>query len=57
MEVPLVQDQEVVETLSPDRSDEPLGEGILPGCAWGDEHLPDPIRWTRPGAIHRGYPD
>jgi hypothetical protein len=41
-EVSLVQDQEVVEALSPDRSDDPLDEGILPGCAWGDEHLTNP---------------
>ena len=36
MEVPLVQDHEVVETLSPDRSDDPLDEGILPGLEDGD---------------------
>ena len=38
----LVQDEEVVEALSSDRSDDALGEGILPGRAWGDEHLTNP---------------
>jgi hypothetical protein len=35
VEVPLVQDEEVVEALSSDRADDPLGEGILPGRAGG----------------------
>ena len=42
VEVLLVQDEEVVEALSSDRSDDPFGEGIVPGRAWGDEHLTNP---------------
>jgi hypothetical protein len=36
------QDQDMVETLSPDRADEPFREGILPRAAGGREDLLDP---------------
>jgi len=31
-QVALAQDEDMVETLAPDRADEPLREGVLPGC-------------------------
>jgi hypothetical protein len=49
--VPLVQDEEVVEALSSDRADDPLGEGILPGRAGGDEHLTNPHPLDSPGEL------
>ncbi len=38
----LVQNEEVVEALAADRSDNPFHERILPGRAWGDEDLANP---------------
>jgi hypothetical protein len=40
--VPLVQDQDVVETFAPDRANETFREGILPRTVGGGQHLPDP---------------
>jgi len=36
------QDEDVVQTLPADRTDEPLGEGILPRAVRGGEELIDP---------------
>ena len=41
-QVALAQDEDVVETLAPDRADEAFGEGILPRAAGGREDLLDP---------------
>jgi len=41
-QVPLAQDEDVVETLAPDRTDEPLREGILPRAAGRGEPVTDP---------------
>ncbi len=40
-QVPFAEDDQVVEAFSPDRPDDPLGIGILPGGLWGGEDLPD----------------
>ena len=41
-QVPFAEDENVIQRLAPDRADEPLGEGILPGAARGREDLLDP---------------
>src|SRR2546425_1963614 len=41
-EMPFVEDDDVIEAFSSNRPDDALGEGILPGRAWGDEDLVDP---------------
>ncbi len=38
-QVPFAEDDQVVEAFSPDRPDDPLGVGILPGGLWGGEDL------------------
>src|SRR5580692_4361817 len=38
----LAQDNDVVQTLAPDRSDQPFGKAILPGRSWCDWLVPDP---------------
>jgi len=40
-QVALAQDEDVVETVSPDRADETFREGILPGAAGGREDFLD----------------
>src|ERR1700680_8771 len=40
----LAQDNDVVQTLAPDRSDQPFGNAILPGRAWCDRLVPDAHR-------------
>src|SRR6201993_255985 len=37
----LVQDNDVVQTLTPDRSDQPFGKAVLPGRGWCDRLVPD----------------
>src|SRR5258708_7176695 len=37
----LAQDNDVVHTLTPDRSDQPLGKAILPGRGWCGRLVPD----------------
>ena len=37
----LAQDNDVVQTLSPDRSDQPFGKAILPGRGWRGRLVPD----------------
>src|SRR5882672_10111574 len=37
----LAQDNDVVQTLTPDRSDQPFGKAILPGRGWCGRHVPD----------------
>src|ERR1700704_3295004 len=37
----LAQDNDVVHTLTPDRSDQPFGNAILPGRSWCDRLVPD----------------
>src|SRR5262245_31910434 len=41
-EVPCVDHDDVIETFASNRSDDTLGEGILPGCPRGDEDLANP---------------
>src|ERR1700686_2789919 len=38
----LAQDNDVVQTLAPDRSDQPFGKAILPRRTWCDRLVPDP---------------
>src|ERR1700692_818682 len=38
----LAQDNEMVQTLAPDRSDQPFGKAILPRRSWCDRLVPDP---------------
>jgi hypothetical protein len=40
-EMVLAEDDQVVQTLSAYRPDDPLGVGVLPGRLWGGEDLPD----------------
>src|SRR6266403_2282854 len=40
----LAQDNDVVQTLAPDRSDQPFGKAILPRRSWCDRLVPDPTR-------------
>jgi hypothetical protein len=40
-EVLLPEDEDVIEQLSTERSDEPLGEGVHVGRAWCRPHDPD----------------
>src|SRR3989454_2743115 len=37
-QVPFAEDEDVIQTLAPDRADEPLREGILPGAVRSEEH-------------------
>src|SRR5712664_1335898 len=37
----LAQDNDVIQTLAPDRSDQPLGKTILPGRSWCGRLVPD----------------
>src|SRR5258705_9648794 len=37
----LAQDNDVVHTLTPDRSDQPFGKAILPRRGWCGRHVPD----------------
>src|ERR1700737_4476776 len=37
----LAQDDEMVNTLTPDRSDQPFGKAILPGRGWCNGPIPD----------------
>src|ERR1700693_419743 len=37
----LAQDNDVVQTLTPDRSDQPFGKAVLPGRGWCDRLVPD----------------
>src|SRR5258705_11903734 len=37
----LAQDNDVVHTLTPDRSDQPFGKAILPGRGWCGRLVPD----------------
>src|SRR5664279_1146505 len=37
----LAQDDEMIHTLAPHRSDQPFGKAILPGRAWGRRSVPD----------------
>ena len=37
----LAQDNDVVHTLTPDRSDQPFGNAILPGRGWCGRLVPD----------------
>src|SRR5262245_42901493 len=39
-QVSFAEDKNVVEALPADRTDQPLGEGILPGAVWGREDFP-----------------
>src|SRR5262249_42620933 len=41
-EVAFMEHEDVVQTLTADRADEPLHEGILPGRPWGDEEFANP---------------
>ena len=47
-EVPFAEHDDVIEAFASNRADDPLGEGILPGRAWGDEHLTNPHRLGSP---------
>src|SRR5258707_11076081 len=38
----LAQDNDVVQTLAPDRSDQPFGKAILPRRSWCDRLVPNP---------------
>src|ERR1700692_2426279 len=37
----LAQDNDVVHTFTPDRSDQPFGKAILPRRSWCGRHVPD----------------
>src|ERR1700694_5056611 len=37
----LAQDNDVVQTLTPDRSDQPFGKAVLPGRGWCDRLVPN----------------
>src|SRR5665647_1802272 len=37
----LAQDDKMIHTLAPHRSDQPFGKAILPGRAWGRRSVPD----------------
>jgi len=39
IEVPFVEDGEVIQTFSPNRANHSFGKGILPGRPWRDKHL------------------
>ena len=41
-EMPFAENDDVIEAFPSNRPDDALGEGILPGCLWGDEDLVDP---------------
>ena len=41
-EMPFAEDDNVIEAFASNRPDDALGEGILPGCSWGDEDLVHP---------------
>src|SRR5258705_13499622 len=41
LQMRLAQDNDVVHTLTPDRSDQPFGKAILPGRGWGGRLVPD----------------
>ena len=41
-QVPFAEDEHVIQTLPPDRADEPFREGILPGPLWSGEDFRDP---------------
>jgi hypothetical protein len=43
-QMPLVEDDHVVETLAPDRTDHALDVGILPRTGWRGDHLSNPHR-------------
>ena len=46
-EVPLAQDQDVIEALTSDGADESLREGILPGALRSRQQFSDPMPFTR----------
>jgi hypothetical protein len=39
----LAQDNDVVHTLTPDRSDQPFGKAVLPGRSWCGRLVPDAV--------------
>src|ERR1700736_5734990 len=41
MQMHLAQDNDVVHTFTPDRSDQPFGKAILPGRGWSGRLVPD----------------
>ena len=41
-QMPLAQDEDMVQTLAQDRANEPFHEGILPRTVGGDQHFTDP---------------
>jgi len=43
-EMILAEDDQVVQAFAPDRPDDSLGVGVLPGRLWGGEDLPDTDR-------------
>jgi len=55
----LTQNDEVVEALASDRSDQPFGKAILPGRGWCDGFVPNthaPQTACNDGAIVKGIP-
>jgi len=40
-QVPFAEDEDVIQTLAPDRADEPIGERILPGAKRRRQDFPD----------------
>jgi hypothetical protein len=40
--MPFAEDDDVIEAFPSNRPVDALGEGILPGCSWGNEDLVDP---------------
>jgi hypothetical protein len=43
----LAQDNDVVQTLTPDRSDQPFGKAILPGRGWCGRLVPESMARNR----------
>jgi hypothetical protein len=43
----LAQDNDVVQTLTPDRSDQPFDKAVLPGRGWCGWLVPDPLARNR----------
>src|SRR5437867_7823272 len=50
-EMVLAEDDQVVRAFAPDRPDDSLGVGVLPGRLWGGEDLPDTDRPDDPPAF------
>src|SRR5262245_35597592 len=48
LEMVLADDDQVVQALAADRSDDSLGVGVLPGRLWGGEDFPDTDRSDDP---------